>query len=290
MESTTDLQSAALLVHAAQERVVEARNAAQRRRSRFTWIERVVGVFSVLPEELELESAEAHLAKVTMQGREMVARWIKHAVNQALKDCPDEARRFKELSKRVASLKARGRQVQEWLELAREAKACLLSAAHACDSASGIELLDMMNTNKGMSAISFLQSASATESLQAAQEAIRALHAVLPKRADEKAFEGISDMPDLVLDLLFDPWFDVLSWLNIQRLDNAARECQEAAVKMGTLVDRLSTVTAHLQLAARQEDVARATITAPYVKAVTSQVPAVLSITMPATIAEGVAR
>lgn len=287
MQKATDLHELAAQVQAAQRRVETARNilARDKQARASSLMARLVDALTTTQSETVLNDAEARLAAAMKKGRTAACVWIIDTARQRLAEKPAEAGRYQEQARKLERVQRRAGQMRRWLELAREADRRLSAARSACESASTTELLDFVSTNKVISALSYMDTSSAADAIRNAGRAVQALAEALPKRAGQAEIDQPDDLLDLLVDLAFDPGFDVLSLFNMGRLDDAARQCGKAADKLRPLLERLRQLVDDAQAKVEQERAALRDIEAPYLEAAAAQVPDILRMPTPASLA-----
>ena len=268
MQEAVDLHELAAKVRAAQRHVETARTAvATDKQERAGSLRaRLVDALTTTQPEAALADAEAGLAAATKKGKEAARAWIIGTARQSLAQKNAESAQHQEQAQKLERVKSRAAQVRRWLKLAREADSHLSAARSACSSASTTELLDFVSTNKAVSALSYMDTSSAADAVKSAGRAVQALAEALPKRAEHAEICEPDDLLDLVVDLAFDPGFDVLSLFNMSRLDDAARQCGQAANKLRPLLERLRKLADDAQAKADQERAALRGIKAPYLR------------------------
>lgn len=284
MQHATDIHELAAQVQAAQRHADTARRVveADKQGRAGSLMARLVDALTTTQPEAVLNDAEARLAAATDKGKKAAHAWIIATAGQRLADQPTDAGRHREQTQRLERVLSRARQVQQWLELAQAADSQLSVAHRACESASTTELLDLVSKNKAISALSYMDTSSASDAVKRAGRAVKELAEALPKRAEQAEIEQPDDLLDLVVDLAFDPGFDVLSWLNMGRLDDAAHQCRQAAEKLRPLLNRLHKLAGEAQARAEQERATLRSIEAPYLEAAAAEVPDVLRVPTPA--------
>lgn len=283
MQLATDLSKHATEVRTAQRHVDAARSlVANDKQARASSLAaRLADAFFTTQPEAVLNDAEARLATATENGRAAAHAWIVDTARQGLADQPADAERHREQGQRLERVQGRAQRTQRWLKLAQVASSRLSAAQDACESASTSELLDMVTTSKAISTLSWIDTSDAADAIKSAGQAVKALTDALPKRADQSALDLPDDFLDFVVDLVFDPGFDVLSWFNMQRLDDAATQCKQAASKLRPLLDRLGGLSADSEGKVEQEVAALRHIETPYLEAAAAQVPDVLRVPTP---------
>ncbi|MCW5223348.1 hypothetical protein D5041_06980 [Verminephrobacter aporrectodeae subsp. tuberculatae] len=228
MQQVTDLHELAAQLQAAQRDVDSARSvvAHDKQERAGSLAARLVDALTTTQPEAVLNAAQARLAEVTQKGRAAAREWIVETACQRLAEQAADAGQHRDQGQRLECVQARAGQVRRWLELAQEADSRLSDARRACESASTTELLDAVSKSKAISVLSCMSTSSAADLIMRAGQAVRALAEALPKHAEQASMDLPGDLCDLVVDLVFNPGFDVLSWFNVMRLGDAARQCK----------------------------------------------------------------
>lgn len=125
------------------------------------------------------------------------------------------------------------------LKLAENARQKLITAINDCNSASSLELLEMLTTNKSISVISAMDTSSASNSLKKAMGALKRLADEMPDRQSSIDVCLPDDTLDLIVDLTINPALDILSWFNVEKLDNSEEQCSKALKKLQKLLEQL---------------------------------------------------
>ena len=244
--------------------------------------------FTTTPAEAAVSEAEERLSATAGSAKSEAHQWVVRTARMMLKANEREAARHDDQAQQECRARLRDVQVSRWLRLAREARNQLSTAQDACESASGTELLDAVTTNKAISLLSSANTSDAAEAVRAANRAVQALVADLPKRVDPDRHEEPDDTLDLVVDFVLDFDLDVLSWLNASQLDDLAQQCSKAADKLRPLLQRLEETAAKTRARAELELKALRAIEAPFLNHASSLVPAKLRIPTPDSIQEEV--
>lgn len=116
-------------------------------------------------------------------------------------------------------------------------------AKSALSSAQTMEMFDLMSSNKAVSFLSTASTSSANSELRDVKRAIENLNEYLKELKNENTqkFEKIevSDMTDLVVDLIFDLNFDFTSVLSLFSLSDASIKLTRIKSSLSPLGDRL---------------------------------------------------
>lgn len=240
----------------------------------------------VFPTRAERQEASAAsiLEAAKAKGQRAASDWIRSTALHCLNENGADSCRRTALLSRIGDLRQRQGQAAAWLELSQDAIRKLSAAASDCESASSTELIDLVTTNKTISLLSSLETSSAADSVRSANAAVRALSKALPKRGSASEVEEPSDFLDLAIDIAIEPSFDVLSWLNMGKLDEAANECRRLAEQLSPNHERLELLGKESQ--ARLDDAicVLSTIELPYLTAAAEHVPALIKCAVPTSI------
>nr|WP_192963296.1 hypothetical protein [Pseudomonas fluorescens]CEK42094.1 hypothetical protein PQBR57_0141 [Pseudomonas fluorescens SBW25] len=283
MHYSPDLLAAVSKVRKATEALEAARRAVEddkigRRTSR--WARLMDWLFDTTV-EVRLGEAGNAFDLAHQSAIAVAQRWIVTAAKVELADNPVDHQRHSEQMTRVFSAFKRSKQTGEWLALAEDAYDKLQTAASDCSSASSTELLDLVTHSKGISILSAISNDSAASSIRRANIAVTVLEASLTRRTTASDIELPSDMLDLIVDLTFEPAFDILSWLSMGKLHEAERECQRVASAIAPLRTRLRASHATALSKHNAEWLHLKSIEAPYLVKASQQVPPSLMCEVP---------
>lgn len=273
--SDSELDAWCAKLDAAQRELAAAKDllSADKQRRKASLSARLGDWLTTTPSERAVAEAEERLSEITREAQAAAQNWVSRTANTMMKAAADQGARHHEQTQRECRAKARLEKVRRWLDLARTALDRLRNARSACESASSSEVLDAITTNKAFSALSYLSTTDAAEAIKAAERAVQTLVQALPKRVETGAIELPEDLLDLAVDLVFELDFDIVSWLNIGRLDEAAQACEESARKLRPLVAQLEELAADAQVRCDQESSAVRAIEAPYLERASALVP-----------------
>ena len=187
----------------------------------------------------------------------------------------DDAQSIQHQSLSTAFDKANARylRVADWLRLVEMADRKLREAADNCESASTMEVLDLVSTNKAFSAMSYVSTSDASDSVRDAKRALQDVIDALPNRADTPDIGEPDDLLDLVFDFSFSPSIDILSWLNMSALDDAASGCRRARDKLKGLHEKLLPLSGECSHKAEVLAKQLRAMEAPFLAAAAAQVP-----------------
>ncbi|EIC1587273.1 hypothetical protein K9692_004724 [Escherichia coli] len=282
MQNKSELYSWADRVNAANDTL----NAAQRTLQNDKIIrqsslkDRFVDWVSTTPAEHAVEEAEAILSRLKSQGREVARKWVISSAMADLALAP-EFSLYEQLTQRKINLQKRVDKAQQLLSIAENADGKLRVAEAACHSAKDSEFLDLISKSKPMSLISHMDTEKAKKAIDEASRAVRTLANTLPKRAQSVQIEGPDDFLDLVIDFTFDFGFDFMSWFNMDKLEDAARQCLKVRQTIEPLLTSLKSTYVKTDALLQEQNLAVSRIEAPYLVSATAQVPDVIRIKVP---------
>lgn len=245
---------------------------------------RSAGLTARIVDRLSTTPAEATERELTEQFDALISRaskvvidWV-HSRAVSLMREAGQAECHAALTTALAEARWREAQVVDRCRLATDAQRALAAAKAQCESASTAELVDAVTSSKKLAALSTCETLAAKDALHAAAAATHALKAALPQRVDALVVDLSDDLVDLSVDLVVAPALDVLSWMSVAALDEAATACNEALAALQPLADRLERLASrmHHRLEKAQADLAD--FEAPFVDAAHSQVPPALRV------------
>ena len=245
---------------------------------------RIVDYFTNTPVERDLTDQRDELIAVMTSAGMAAEKWINGQARDTLRLSAADSQRHSAQLQRIANAKKRHDRVQPLLRLVNDACDKLDQARRDCESASDVELLDLVTTSKAASVWSSMETSGAADSIESAHRAVKALAAALPKRATAAEIDIPNDMLDLFVDIAFEPALDVLSWFNMGRLDDAARQCRKASEKIDPLQAQLKRLSATTRQKIAEEMAALHAIELPHLQAAAAQVPKGINFGMPACI------
>lgn len=260
-----------------------ARNAVEidkQKRASSLWA-RLADAFTTTNAEGELVRAENHHEDALARGKQAARQWIITTASQSLTESKEDAERHKAQIQALARAQARFERVHNLLVLAQDAGRQLAAARYACSAASSMELMDFASTNKCISALSHTETSGAAYKVKSANKAVRALAEELPKQTAQVDIDLPNDLLDFFLDMTIDPGFDLLSLVNMGKLNNAERQCAKMADKLKPLLEQLGDLDFDIQKKVDDERVALRQIERPYLEAATAQVPRDLGMSVP---------
>ncbi|HDS1721464.1 hypothetical protein NPS53_08145 [Pseudomonas putida] len=275
MQISTELLESASVVRKANAALATAQQAVREdkaRRKISRWARLVDWLFNT---RVEVQLAEAHgrLSRAKSNGNQAARQWMVEAAKHELAGNPSDSQCHAEQANRVSSTHKRCQKLGHWFQLADSAHSFLESAADACRSASSMEFLDLVTKNKGIDMLSSWETDSAARSIRSANDAVRALAAALPKRSASSDIDQPSDLLDLMVDLTFEPAFDILSWFNMSKLNDAERDCRRVAEQVAPLKEQLRVAYSEATSKHRTEVQKLTSIEAPYLAKAAARVP-----------------
>lgn len=284
MQSDSELYQLAVAVEDAKVALREAEEAVARDKAlrQYSFLARLYDWLFKTPAERIQSMAQETLDQALQRGRAAASAWI---MNEAIRclgaNASDRQRHFDQLAT-VNRLQQRARVTASWYQLSMEAQQALDKAASACTSASNTEMLDMFSKSKTVSMMSTFDTSNAASSVRKANRAVQNLADALPKRASGTDIQAPDDLIDLVVDLSGVMDFDLLSFMNVGKLDSAARECRKVAAELGPTHEKLHKASLEAQKGFDEAVSEQRAIEAPYLEAVTALVPSAIRCAVPA--------
>ncbi|MEK8034216.1 hypothetical protein AACH06_25600 [Ideonella sp. DXS29W] len=237
---------------------------------------RLADAFTTTAPEAELDAAKARLDAATAKGTSAARNWILESARQSMASTPATAQLHQGCLERVSQSQGRYNQVRNWLDLAQHASNQLEKAQRACESASTTEFLDLLSKSRTVSVLSSLDTSDAADAIKRAHRALQDLSRALPRRTEQGDIGVPDDTLDLVVDFVFDPGLDLLSWLNMDQLDSSAEQCRQARQRLQPLLARLGEVAEAARLK-HSHDLAQAqALERPFLEAALALVPEAL--------------
>lgn len=224
------------------------------------------------------------LERIQSGAKAAALSWVRQEAMNAIASSPSVSHSYQQQRQRVGHVEKRTRQVARLMELARMANDRVDRARRDCESASDTEMWDMLSSNKAISVLSSLETSDASQSLRSASRALKALAEALPKRSESVDFDLPDDGLDLLVDLVFDPGLDILSFFNMQALDDAAEACSEVQKKIAPLLSRLRQTHERALSLEKAERAKLAETEAPFLRSAAEKVPAAIRITPPSSV------
>lgn len=243
-------------------------------------------LFDTAPEKT-LEAAEDRMAVVRKEAADAVTIAVSGAAMRLLSLASTDVDRRKVQFERLRTVREGSRSAEKMLGLAKRARSALHKASEACSSASSMELMDTVSSNKGISVMSSVSTSNARSAVAEAQEALAALRNAVDAASRLKADVDVpDDMLDLVIDFAIDLPFDFLSLMNMSKLDSAGEKCDEAKNAVSAIIPRLKKDVALAREAVQREEAALAVIDGPYIRQAAATVPPTLRFAIPHSMSE----
>lgn len=216
-------------IHAAAEerrRASETVRAFTQTRNAMPIGERMADSFIVTQDEESRDHAERTIGSCDRQLATSVPGWVVAEAFRTLAADPTSA----EDNRKAMEAHAPSRRILEAATslhgMAAKAESDLEEAISALSSASTMEVMDAVSSNKAIAMMSHSQNQAASDAVETAQRSVDALKAETDRVGAD--LSGIDDTLDLILDLAFDGVFDFMSFVNIGRIDAARRQCEQA--------------------------------------------------------------
>lgn len=284
MQSDSELYRLAGEVANAKAVLREAEEAVSRDKAlrQYSFLARLYDWLFDTPAERHQSMAQEMLDQALLNGREASTAWVRAEAIRCLGANAADSKRHSDQLATVNRLHQRARVTASWYRLSMEAQQALDKAASACASASNTEMLDMFSKSKTVSLMSTFDTSNAASSVRKANRAVQDLANALPKRASGSDIQAPDDLIDLVVDLSGVMDFDLLSFLNIGKLDSAARACRKAAAELGPTHEKLHKASLEAQRRFDEAVSEQHAIEAPYLQAVTALVPLAIRCAVPA--------
>lgn len=197
-----------------------------------------IGLFRETPARKKLNECELHLNLLLPKCRSIFLQYVVMSSLEEISKSPD-CEIYQHLVNCWKEAQIKYNESGRRLKLAENARELLKTAKDECNSASTTEFLDMVTTSKAISILSAIDTSSASSSLKRAMGALKRLADEMPARQSPIDSNLPDDMLDLFVDLTINPVIDILSWLNIEKLDNAEVQCSKALKKLQTLLGQL---------------------------------------------------
>ncbi|MCV9964241.1 hypothetical protein OIU34_20355 [Pararhizobium sp. BT-229] len=256
------------------------RLVADKDRRKGSIVARLVDFVSETDAEEEERKAREEFDRIKEETIADVAGRLHKLAMSSLSEDPAEASRRAAQDALCKQARSVLEDVERLLELARDARDKLTTAASACSGASSMEMMDAFTSNKGISAMSSISTSNAKSSLNTAGEALRALSQALPKRSHDLGAEAPNDFLYLVLDFADFP-IDFLSWMNMGALDTAEEKCKDASVHVAKVIDELVVVEDRRRQTYERENALLLEIDLPYLLTAAEYVPQAIRFAIP---------
>lgn len=270
MDHDTDLDG----IHAAtaeRRRASESVRTFTQTRTAMPIVERMADSFIVTQDEESRDDAERTIASCDRQLATSVPDWVIAEACRTLAADPAST----EKNRRAMEAHAPSRRILEAATslhgMAAKAESDLEEAISALSSASTMEVMDAVSSNKAIAMMSHSQNQTASDAVEKAQGSVDALKAETDRVGAD--LSGIDDTLDLILDLAFDGAFDFMSFVNIGRIDAAKRQCEQAIAAVRQERLRLHGLMQRAQDDERPFRDAVDATTAPHLAAATAKLP-----------------
>lgn len=286
MHSSHELQTMASKVADAVTALVNARTAAQENKARrqhsliFRLYDRL---FPTHTERLEA-SAESALETAKADGQRVASDWITAtALHYLNENGSDRHRRAEQLSE-ISKLQQHIALTADLLKLSQNAMQHLTNAAYDCNLAWAAELVDLFNKNKTISLDSKIKNSIAAASVRSANASVCALLEALQNHRSATMEAEPGDALELAVDIALEPGIDMLSWVNMPTVQEAAVECRRIAARLALSHDRFERLTkdSHTRLGQATEVLRK--IELPYLAAAAEHVPTLIKSALPTRI------
>lgn len=233
--------------------------------------ERIADSFIVTQDEESRDHAERTIASCDRQLTASVPDWVVAEAFRTLAADPASS----EDNRRAMEAHAPSKRILEAATslhgMAERAERDLEEAISALSSASTMEVMDAVSSNKAIAMMSHSQNQTASDAVEAAQASVDALKAETGRVGAD--LSGIDDTLDLILDLAFDGPFDFMSFVNIGRIDAARRQCEQALAAVRQERLRLHGLMQRAQDAERPFRDAVDATTAPHLASAAAKLP-----------------
>lgn len=244
-----EIRAKAAWVEALQHQILRVRDAvhAGHARRSVSIMARLACMLSKNSGEQLIDQLHAQLRITIDGGTERAREWLDGMLADVLDRDPAIQAQISQLEDKVAAVSAQYERLDHWKALTEDASCALLSARSACSSARGTEVWDVLSTSKLASFASSATSWSASSEVREAERALQRLEEALKSGRGTKLADYWGDWPDLAVDLVSAPSLDVLSLLNLSRLNDVVRVLEKAQ-------DRVMTLAMELDRMAHQVD------------------------------------
>ena len=245
---------------------------------------RAVDFFADTAAEKRLESAEEAMADARSTSMSAVKAFLESRVATLVADDGTDTEAWNNQSKRTEIASTAFAAAERAGLLAVVARDALEEAGKACSSASTMEMMDAVSSNKGIALMSTVSNGTAKAKLSAAKEAVAELRGAVEAARTLTADVNVpDDMVDLVFDFAIDMPFDVFSFINMGKLSGAADGCRKAADGVSSVIPALEAEIAARAEAMETEKAALLVIELPYLRAAIDLVPYELAFAVPET-------
>lgn len=245
-------------------------------------IGRIVDFVTDTKAEKDLEIAEKNLDEITSAAHDAVKLYLDRTIARYVAAEGTDEAIWKTQKQRVEIAVRSHAAASRISKLAADARTALEAAASACSSASTYEMMDAVSSNKGISAMSTMQTSSAKTKVAEAKEAVAELRGAASEASHLRAEINMpDDMMDLAFDFALDLPLDILSILNIGKLSGAAGKCREAAEQIERMQPSMENKVTATSDALDTEQAELAEIEKPYLAQARENVPHGLRFAVP---------
>ncbi|HDX8429781.1 TPA: hypothetical protein RQN23_004508 [Aeromonas veronii] len=225
------------------------------------------------PAQVALCDAESRLKLAKVSAYRAAQQWVRYSAEHRLADNAVDTQQCQRLQVSLENAQKRKEKVLRLLALADTAHRCFGKALADSRSASDMEFIDLVSTNTGISILSTLETEDAASSLRQAKKSLRDLAEAMPKRSSHQEIEIPDDWLDLAFDFCFEPFFDFLSWSNMEKLDSAASKCEQVIDAIEPLLSKLNNTIQCLSAKIDNDTAAIKAIEKTYVEAAIADLP-----------------
>ncbi len=223
--------------------------------------------------QIALRDAEAKLTVAKVSAYRASQQWVRLSADYRLANNAIDTQECQRLQASLENTKKRKEKVLRLKELAGTTHRCFIKALADSKSASDMEFIDLVSTNTGISFLSTMETEDAASSLRQAMKSLRDLTEAMPKRASHQDIEIPDDWLDMAFDLGFAPFFDFLSWNNMEKLDTAASKCEQVIEEIEPLLNKLDKIIQCLSANIDNDTAAIKAIEKPHIEAAIADLP-----------------
>lgn len=225
------------------------------------------------PAQVALCDAETSFKVAKVSAYRAAQQWVRLCAEYRLADNAVDTQQCQRLQASLDNAQKRKETLRRLQELADTARRCFRKALADSKSASDMELFDLVSTNTGISILSTMETEDAASSLRQAKKSLHDLAEAMPKRSSHQEIEIPDDWLDLAFDFCFEPFFDFLSWSNMEKLDSAASKCEQVIDAIEPLLSKLNNTIQCLSAKIDNDTAAIKAIEKTYVEAAIADLP-----------------
>lgn len=237
-----------------------------------SWWARISDAVFVPDSQKRLRAAEHAYAAAEARVRSELKRWVGAATLKALHADTSANTKHQALLARRAEAEARQGRLSNFLSEAGKVCRLLETAVSDCEAAATSEVFDMLSSSKAIALMSSMHTGDAKDSVQAAQAGLRKFVESWPKRGAGLDAPELDDTLDFVLDMA-GVSVDVLSFFNMQTLDNAVDACKAALKQVQQQVQPVAAAGDKLNGRIQQLDVELLHLRQPFFHRVLAELP-----------------